>query len=186
MQDFQSFTNAILPELMKLITAGCEYVMASREPNQLIKRHSEPYISRWMLSRKAAVPVYDDPAWQTLGGTLGFIPSELENLYLHRYDRSDKDDPHCHPWANMTLVVRGYYREHCYESGTNKLIASRIRKVGDVVVRSADSVHAIVETSPDCVSLFGTFKKEKDWGFHTDNGFVHSSQYHNNSASFPG
>jgi len=178
MNDFRYLPQAVTPELTGLIRSACEAVMRDRAPNQPIMRNGSAYINRWMLARKAVVPIYDDPAKQL--GFSGWMHSELENVYLHEYARSDADDPHCHPWSNATLVVRGKYCEAMYEAGTNKLISTEWRSAGDVVLRSAESVHAIVYTSKDCLSLFATLRKEKAWFFHTKDGPVHSSEYHNN------
>jgi len=180
MTDFRLYQQAVSPALVDLISGALLHVRMSRDPNQRIERNGNAYINRWMLARKGQVPLYDDPA--ELLGYAGMIPSELENLYMHEYARSDADDPHCHPWPNVTLVVDGWYRENMYEAGTNVLVGTATRLPGDVVVRSSGSVHAIVETSSDCVSLFATLPKEKDWGFHTDAGFVHSRDYSPNNV----
>ena len=162
------FDRAVAAPLMAHLTAFCVSVTENRSPNQHIGRNHSPYIDRWMLARKGTVPVYDDPI--EMWGVAGFMPAELENLYLHRYHRGDADEPHDHPWGNASLVVRGYYREAVFTNG--RLVGHFTRKPGDVVLRRATSVHAIIDTSPDCLSLFATLPKERDWGFHTADGFV--------------
>lgn len=171
--DSYTLDRAISPGLMAHLTRFCVSVTENRAPNQNIGRNGHSYIDRWMLARKGVVPLYDDPV--EMWGVAGFMPAELENLYLHAYHRGDADEPHDHPWGNASLVVRGWYREAVFIDG--KLAGHYSRHVGDVVLRSATSVHAIIDTSGDCLSLFATLPKERDWGFHTAGGFVPWHQF---------
>lgn len=36
-------------------------------------------------------------------------------VYIHRFLRSDADDPHDHPWNFFTYVISGGYTEHYYD-----------------------------------------------------------------------
>ena len=183
MNDFIFIQGAVNPIACQLLEKYLRTQVMDEKPNQVIQRNGSPYINRWMLSRKAIVPVYDDPALAL--DTYGMKLSMLENLYLHEYARPDADDPHCHPWANATLVVHGWYTENVYEDGGNRLINTVTRYAGDIVLRNDTSVHAIVDTSPGCLSLFATSKKTKPWGFHTDDGFKTYDEYHVNTAGMP-
>jgi hypothetical protein len=179
MPEVKTYQSAIKPDVMRLIQQFVDIVIANQEPNQIIRRSGDPYILRYMLSRKSWIPIYDDPnedMWKD-----GGMASMLENLYIHQYNRGDEDEPHCHPWPNATLVVRGEYTEDVYEEDVH--VGRFIRRTGDVVLRTAKSVHAIVHTSPDCISLFATMRKEKDWGFHTAEGYVPHELMHSNNAS---
>lgn len=168
----QEFPGVIPPRLMAMLTAFCVGVTESRLPNQEIGRAGNPYIDRWYLARKVTVPtfVYDEAEGLPHAGR--GIPSELENVYLHGYHRGDADDPHDHPWPNASLVVRGWYRENIYDEQAN-LVRCETRRPGDIVLRSAGSIHAILETSPDCLSLFATLRKSREWGFWRDGEFIH-------------
>jgi hypothetical protein len=172
----QEFPGVIPPRLMDMLTAFCVGVTESRLPNQEIGRANSPYIDRWFLARKAQVPtfVYDeiDPRQYARG-----VPSELENVYLHRYHRGDADVPHDHPWPNVSLVVRGYYIEAIHDERGHE-IRRETRRPGDIVLRSAGSIHAIVATSDDCLSLFATLRKEREWGFWRDGEFIHWKDFH--------
>ena len=95
MEDFKTIKNALDATALYFLNIGITHVM-SREPNQIIQRNGSPYLHRWMLARKASVPVYDDPGKPM--EAFGWMPSELENLYLHHFIRPDADDPHDHPW----------------------------------------------------------------------------------------
>ncbi len=168
----QEFPGVIPPRLMAMLTAFCVGVTESRLPNQEIGRAGNPYIDRWYLARKVRVPTFVYDEYVQGDATGGHIPSELENVYLHGYHRGDADDPHDHPWPNASLVVRGWYRENVYDAQAN-LVRCETRRPGDIVLRSAGSIHAILETSPDCLSLFATLRKEREWGFWRDGQFIH-------------
>jgi hypothetical protein len=165
----RSFTRAVPDGLLSMVQRFCDGVIASRPPNQEIGRHNSPYIERWFLARKGMVPEHS--VTPDFFDHAPFIASELENIYLHRYKRGDADEPHDHPWPNASLLVHGYYRETIYTTA-GKQVETVVRWPGDIVVRSARSVHAIEETSPNCLSLFATLRKEREWGFHTADGFV--------------
>jgi hypothetical protein len=94
----------------------------------------------------------------------------MENLYLHRYVRADVEEPHCHPWANATCVLSGWYTEDVYEAGIH--VGSFRRNPGDVVIRRAGEIHAITGCAQGTISLFATMRKEREWGFHTAEGFI--------------
>lgn len=174
--------NALSPALLNMIQAAAEAMIERRGPNQIISRSGSEYIHRWMLARKALVPIYDDPTLMLSQAAL--MAAELENLYLHCYRRPDVDDPHDHPWPNATLVVRGWFVEDVYVDG--KCIGSFRRDRGDIVLRQASSVHAITSTSDQCLSLFATAPKERDWGFHTAEGWVPWRQFVRSDARQPG
>lgn len=163
------FPYALHGPLMDFLEHFCVGITESREPNQEIGRKGSPYIDRWFLARKAIVPVAS--VAPDFADVAPFMRSELENLYLHGYHRGDADEPHDHPWPNASLVVRGWYRENVYDL-ERRYIATITRHRGDIVLRSARSIHAILETSENCLSLFATLRKERDWGFHTLEGFV--------------
>ena len=42
------------------------------------------------------------------------IHSKYLCLYIHRFMRSDADDPHDHPWNFFTYVISGGYKEAFY------------------------------------------------------------------------
>jgi len=160
---------------LNLLNAFADNVIASRGPNEIIERHASPYIERWMLSRKSVVPTFvasrsripvvgapvDDPT---------LIPTEIEYQYLHRYCRSDPEDLHCHPWGNVTLVLRGELVE-VTPAGSFRRVA------GDYVVRAPEERHAIGEVQPGTVTLFATGPKVRDWGFYPEGTFVHHRDY---------
>lgn len=145
--------------------------ITEREPNELIYRNRMPFFKRWYLARKAMVPLHGGPAAERegLGGIL--VPSEIENLYVHHYLRCDQEDMHCHPWWNASLVVAGSYDERTPDGIFTRL-------PGDIIVRRPEQIHAIAAVKPGTITLFATAPKERDWGFHTDGGFVPWQEFH--------
>lgn len=164
--------GVVHPVLCAHLGTIAQAIMASRPRDQQIDRkdggEALPYIERWYLARKAMVPG-NSPQGHFLD-QVPLIPSELENLYLHRYGRGDREEPHCHPWPNATLVISGSIAEDVWVDGV--MIGNRRRFPGDVVLRQSHHVHAITAVSPGTITLFATLPKEREWGFHTEEGFI--------------
>jgi hypothetical protein len=127
-----------------------------RAPDFLIGGADAPYIRRWWV-----------------------IPrNRWFNVYLHQFLRSDDDRAlHDHPWANLSILLRGDYIEHT-QAGT------RWRTAGDVVFRkSGKFAHRIelplnyasgdVFSECPCWTLFITGPRYREWGFHCPRGWVH-------------
>jgi hypothetical protein len=101
-------------------------------------------------------------------------------IYLHRWQRSDPDDLHDHPWPSCTLVLAGGFWE-VTEAGRFW------RDPGYVGFRSALDRHRI-EIDLDAsggvqpVSLFLTGPIEREWGFHTSGGFIIGREYRSVAA----
>lgn len=140
-----------------------DMVIAQGPPTQVIDRplSGPPYIERWMVARKATVPLF-------VGASAGeaVTPSLVENLYVHRYGRSDPETMHDHPWDNVTLVVSGYYVEETPEGRF-------LRSAGSIITRQAEDRHRIAEVEPGTISIFGTLQKRREWGFWVEGEFIH-------------
>lgn len=156
-------------------------VIESRPFNEKVRRGDQGEITfhdRWMIGRKMMVPTFT--ATRTAEANHGevddqtLIPSEIENLFIHRYDQADAEDMHDHPWMNGSLIISGRFIE---ETPTG--IYERFP--GNVVIRDADERHRIVEVEPGTVTLFGTGPKYREWGFYPivdgEPLFVHHTQY---------
>ncbi len=116
-----------------------------RAPDFIIGGADDPYLLRWYV-----------------------IPrNRWFNIYLHRFMRSD--DPralHDHPWANMSILLRGRYVEHLAD-GTVK-----IRRAPGIVCRSATAAHRIHLIAGRPVwTLFLTGRKVRTWGFLCPKGW---------------
>ena len=155
--------------LLSAVQGFAASVMASREPNEIIGRGG-PYIERWYLARKADVPEYGGPKVEALAIPIPMIASEVENIYLHRYVRADREHQHDHPWANASLILSGWLVE---EVGDRRLL----RGPGDIIMRDASAAHAIVDVQPGTTTLFVTMRKSREWGFIGSDGWVHWRNY---------
>lgn len=123
-----------------------------------------------------------------------YIPfkSKLACLYIHRFMRSDADDPHDHPWNFFTYVISGGYKEVFYNRnqavvGTDERPGKEGKKYfsslwtktintrlpGSIAYRRATDVHQVVlekdyemselAQAPFTVCLIGP--RLREWGF---------------------
>lgn len=105
------------------------------------------FAGRWDDGSQTVQPPDDTP-----------LESEVENIFIHRFTRDDREDMHCHPWPNVSLVVVGEYEEDTPDG-------PRVRRPGDIVIRQAEQRHAITRVRPGTISIFLTGRKCRDWGF---------------------
>lgn len=107
------------------------------------------------------------------------------SVRIHRILRSDSDDCfHDHPWASMSIILRGGYWEvmpvsQAQDAWIDYWCFRRIwRKPGAVVLRRATDRHLLVlPMGSECWSLFVMFRKARGWGFYTQEGFVPHKEY---------
>lgn len=135
--------------------------IADRDPDELIFTGDDlPYMRRWHVRRR----------W------LGRF-----NVYAHEFCRDDVGPHlHDHPWHSLSVVVSGRYIEEMEG-------APRVREAGDVIFRRATQLHRIRlyrdarEDDPyrlrRVITVFVTGPKIREWGFRTENGWVHWRQY---------
>jgi hypothetical protein len=116
-----------------------------RHPDYVIGGADDPYIRRWWV-----------------------IPrNRFFNIYLHHIVRSDDDRAlHDHPWLNMSILLRGSYREVMPH-------ASKVRRAGAVVLRRSTALHRLEIFDGGCWSLFITGPRIREWGFMCPQGWRH-------------
>lgn len=122
-----------------------------RPPDFIIGSGDDPYLLRWWLIQRN--PVF--------------------NVYLHCFVRSDDDRAlHCHPWANLSVLLLGRYIEHTDPYGVLK---QRVLEAGDWRLRWRGGIRHRIELFPgECAwTLFLTGPRYREWGFHCPHGFVH-------------
>jgi hypothetical protein len=92
--------------------------------------------------------------------------NRLFNVYLHQFLRSDDDRAlHDHPWANLSILLRGEYVEHTIAAGGIEHRA--YLQAGDVRLRWTGRIaHRIELTDGPCWTLFITGPRYRTWGFH--------------------
>lgn len=96
------------------------------------------------------------------------------NIFVHKFLKSDPDDLHDHPWSYGTCILRGGYFEHTSEG-------KFWRAPFTCKCRRPKDLHRI-ELDPsvgDCWTLFIPGKKNRDWGFMTDDGWISHEKYNN-------
>lgn len=103
-------------------------------------------------------------------------------LYIHRFLKSDKEDPHDHPFDFIGYVVKGQYYEQRYQIVNPESIASRAivesgsayRYEGSIAFRKAPDAHVVkldeeindlsrYQEAPLTVILRGP--RYRKWGF---------------------
>lgn len=132
--------------------------VTKRNPDFVIGGADEPYLYRWWV-----------------------IPrNRVFNIYLHKFMRSDDDRAlHDHPWANVSVLLKGRYVEHTIAAGG--IHQRRELEEGDVRVRLTGKIaHRVELTDGDCWSLFITGPVYREWGFHCPlRGRVHWKDFTN-------
>lgn len=126
--------------------------IARRAPDVVIGGAATPYLYRWHI-----------------------IPrNRVLNAYLHLFLRSDDDRAlHDHPWANLSVLLRGQYVEHTIDAGGIErrivygAVAWRLRLTGTLA-------HRIELFDGPCWTLFITGPRYRQWGFHCPKqGWIH-------------
>lgn len=135
--------------------------------------------------KERACPPTDD---ESTDGT-GPVPFKERPLawLLQRFDiavrvhtilRSDRDRwPHNHPWPYITVILRGGYWEHQYNSN-GQYVAIKWYGPGRILFRKAQSWHKLeLPEFQEAWTLFITFRKKQTWGFNANGRFVPYYQY---------
>jgi hypothetical protein len=98
-------------------------------------------------------------------------------LMIHRFHLGDVPIMHDHPWDSANVILEGGYLEHVLEDGQER---AYFRKPGYFGQRKAEDFHW-VELMPGSSShvwtVFGTFRRRKDWGFLTPEGYVDADEH---------
>ena len=132
---------------------------------------------RWIIEKIANALVKwcekNDRIFKITGGSNGatvylvryiVFKSRFGCVYIHRFMRTDADDPHDHPWNFWTYIISGGYTEKFYDKskpqyeveGLEKSFSEsklkyssmwtdtrNIRKPGSLVYRKATDIHVV-------------------------------------------
>ena len=112
--------------------------------------------------------------------SMTFSENYKNNIFLHKFLKSDPDDLHDHPWPYFTFILCGGYWEYTPKGKFWR---------GPLTFRwnRAKSLHRI-ELDPNvknCWTLFIPGPKQREWGFVTKDGWVHNENYLNNRKNSP-
>lgn len=107
------------------------------------------------------------------------------SIRVHQILRSDNERHlHDHPQHCMSIVLRGGYEEvvPLLPDQHPNHDRSRLRRIwrgpGAVVFRHATNRHRLViPPGQSSWSIFVMFGLKRDWGFHTEQGWVHHGRY---------
>lgn len=128
--------------------------MINLKPRRADEIIGENYMQRWHLRRSRS----------------------RYNLYLHRYDGSDDDRAlHDHPWRSISILLWGRIAE-VTPTGEHRVLPWLPK------FRNAEYTHRIVLQSRRAYTLFFTFPKEREWGFHCPQGWVHWREFTDESG----
>lgn len=116
-------------------------------------------------------------------------------IKVHHILLSDDDCLHDHPWAFVTMLLKGAYIEESGGGGVLQgvkwespahLTGEEYRadtdwvvyKAGNILYRKAEWAHRLIlEPGKTVWSFVITFKKQREWGFFTPNGWVKWFKY---------
>lgn len=110
------------------------------------------------------------------------------NVFIHHILKSDNDELHDHPWGYFTFILSGGYYEHLklkLAGSEEEKIVKLWRGPGFYQSVSSSWIHRLEldKTKGETWTLFIPFKKEKDWGFYTKDGFVDNETYLKNKEN---
>jgi hypothetical protein len=95
------------------------------------------------------------------------------NATMHRIKKSDDPIFHDHPWAYLTIVLKGGYWEHTpvfNKEGKKIAEFSTWRGPGSVIMRKSNEYHwlELDESVGPATTLFFMGPQQRDWGFLID------------------
>lgn len=99
------------------------------------------------------------------------------NVYLHEIIHDDDDRAlHDHPWWNVSVLLRGAYRE-ILPNNDDRILAARPKSwalhwAPRLAIRRPTDAHRIEILDGPVWSLFITGPRIREWGFHCPQGFV--------------
>lgn len=129
-------------------------------PHFTIRRHGEPYLTRfWLLGGSTRTTAHP------------FLPF---NLFLHVIHQSDDPPAHNHPWGwARSLILYGRYWETRFVDclGIDYPLG-REYGPGSVNAIGDETFHYLTLLTAEVWSLFLCGRKTKAWGFRDHDGFV--------------
>lgn len=130
-----------------------------RKPDFIIGGPDRPYMLRWWVLPR----------------------NRWFNIYLHKILRDDDDRAlHDHPWWNVSILLRGAYREIMPDFSERPTVHTRIadlpvitrlRGPGSIVFRLPNTSHRLEVAQGPVWSLFITGPRVREWGFHCPQGW---------------
>lgn len=132
---------------------------------------------RWAFMQRMVIPCQDGLVYLV---RLRIVQTPQFAVYLHDINEPDGDrDPHDHPWTFWSFVLRGSYTETLHVMPHVLLDATRentwrrwsLHRMG------RETAHRITHAAPGLKTLILTGPRKRNWGFHTEDGFVPWQDY---------
>ena len=100
-------------------------------------------------------------------------------LYFHKFHRPDADRHlHDHPFDFWTFPLTSYLEDVVGEDG---VIVTKLVRAFRLHRRPAEHIHKIIGHARDrkrpTYSIVWRGRKRREWGFHTESGWVHWKAY---------
>lgn len=129
------------------------------------------------------------------------IRTRLGSIYIHEFQGPDPGiDLHDHPWAFLSLILRGGYTELRHEGGIDGVIRARWSDVNDLGARGRGTPshhygigrlnwmpmkmsHRITNIAPGTRTLVVCGPTRRSWGFYTPHGYVDHNEYKHEDRS---
>ncbi len=117
------------------------------------------------------------------------------SIKLHKIVSSDDVCLHDHPWAFISIVLKGGYTEYTklnspvntfYEKGwgyhgwseRNQFhVIKKYFKPGSILFRKAHWAHRLEVGREPATTLVLTFRRKRKWGFFTSKGWIYWRKY---------
>lgn len=118
----------------------------------------------------------------------------LFSIKLHKALISDDETLHDHPWSYISFILAGGYYEETFvkkfpldpnadiyfEEKSARYIQQSWKGPGSILFRRANVAHRLIIPKGEySISLIITFRKKREWGFHTDEGWVPAQKHIN-------
>jgi hypothetical protein len=107
------------------------------------------------------------------------IQTKYIKFYIHKLYQSDKDlHPHSHPWNYITFILKGSYAEQ-YTTLKNNNLINKIKFLNrfNINYHKREDYHKITLLEKPTTTFLIAIGKNKDWGYLTPQGHVHSEEY---------
>lgn len=174
--------------------------------NKLIKAITDSLV-KWCEKKGRVYYITGGPKGKTVYLVRYIVfKSKYMCIYVHRFMRSDADDPHDHPWNFFTYVISGGYKEWFYNRNRAVRIKDmfqsywtsqmNIREPGSIAYRRATDIHKVVvdneielelgedpavakekiQKAPYTICIMG--KRRREWGFwQSEPGYAEGSKF---------
>lgn len=133
---------------------------------------------RWAVWNRFLIPCQNGEQYLA---RLRLVDTPWFGIYLHDiYEPDDGRDPHNHPYAFISVILRGWYDErvHPEPAGHRNMSSLKFRKRFSVHRMDKKAAHQIIRCAPRLKTLIIRGKRSPDgWGFYTMSGYVPWQEY---------